>query len=316
MKYHRPTLQVIPNHPSLLSKLKLPLGIIINPYASQEEDHVPTSTGIILRCRKCRAYVNPYVEWYDAGARYKCNLCFYVNDVPPDFDYSSATQKTQPRSERPELRSPVVEFMAHAEYMVRAPQANTYLFLLDVSFNAVNSGSLGVISRTLLAALDALPNADGRTKVGFCLVDEHLTFVQLCASMRSPQLLVIPRDDQQYYLPRPDDILVTLTDARPQIEAFLQKLTTLFFRSNAAQPALGTALSTLHKLLAPVGGKIVCLLSSLPGLDAGALKMREDPALIGTEKVRVLLCPFFGVCFMRTFHCHFRACFLLLFLFM
>ena len=35
----------------------------------------------------------------------------------------------------------------------------------------------------------------------------------------------------------------------------------------------------------PVGGKLIVLSSSLPGVGAGALKNREDPKILGTPKV-------------------------------
>ena len=36
----------------------------------------------IVRCRRCRAYVNPFVTFLDGGKRWRCNLCYFVNDVP------------------------------------------------------------------------------------------------------------------------------------------------------------------------------------------------------------------------------------------
>ncbi len=37
----------------------------------------------VLRCDKCRTYINPYVYWppADRGARWKCNMCSALNDV-------------------------------------------------------------------------------------------------------------------------------------------------------------------------------------------------------------------------------------------
>lgn len=37
------------------------------------------STGII-RCRRCRTYVNPYVTFTDAGRKWRCNICSLLND--------------------------------------------------------------------------------------------------------------------------------------------------------------------------------------------------------------------------------------------
>lgn len=40
------------------------------------------STGII-RCRRCRTYVNPYVTFTDAGRKWRCNICVLLNDGKP-----------------------------------------------------------------------------------------------------------------------------------------------------------------------------------------------------------------------------------------
>lgn len=37
------------------------------------------STGII-RCRRCRTYVNPYVTFTDSGRKWRCNICSMLND--------------------------------------------------------------------------------------------------------------------------------------------------------------------------------------------------------------------------------------------
>jgi len=39
----------------------------------------------IIRCRRCRAYINPFVLWTEGGRRWKCNLCHLVNDTPNEY---------------------------------------------------------------------------------------------------------------------------------------------------------------------------------------------------------------------------------------
>lgn len=34
----------------------------------------------IVRCRRCRTYVNPYVTFTDAGRKWRCNMCSLLND--------------------------------------------------------------------------------------------------------------------------------------------------------------------------------------------------------------------------------------------
>jgi protein transport protein SEC24 len=70
--YQRSTLNAIPTSSSLLNKSKLPLGLIITPYRSLNdgEEPVPVVTDtVIARCRRCRTYINPYVQFIDGGNR-------------------------------------------------------------------------------------------------------------------------------------------------------------------------------------------------------------------------------------------------------
>lgn len=34
----------------------------------------------VVRCRRCRTYVNPYVTFTEAGRKFRCNVCALLND--------------------------------------------------------------------------------------------------------------------------------------------------------------------------------------------------------------------------------------------
>ena len=70
--YFRCTVNAIPTSSSLQSKSKLPLALVITPYRSlnEGEEQVPLVTDtVIARCRRCRTYINPYVQFIDGGNR-------------------------------------------------------------------------------------------------------------------------------------------------------------------------------------------------------------------------------------------------------
>lgn len=62
------------------------------------------------------------------------------NEVPQLFDWDQARNQPGDRWARAELNHAVVEFVAPTEYMVRPPQPAVYIFLIDVSHSAVQSG--------------------------------------------------------------------------------------------------------------------------------------------------------------------------------
>jgi len=58
----------------------------------------------IVRCRKCRTYINPFVQWTDGGRRFRCNLCGSLTEVPVDYFCTiDANGRRRDQMERAEL---------------------------------------------------------------------------------------------------------------------------------------------------------------------------------------------------------------------
>ncbi|KAI9868356.1 MAG: COPII subunit [Trichoglossum hirsutum] len=294
IKYVRSTINAVPTSHSLLKKSRLPFALIIQPYTSlhDAEDPVPiVPDQVISRCRRCRSYINPYATFLDHGHRWRCNMCNLTNDVPQAFDWDAATQKGVDRWQRPELNHSVVEFVAPQEYMVRPPQPLAYLFLFDVSYAAVTSGLLATSARTILESLDRIPNADRRTRLGFIAVDSSLHYFSIPRDEagHSDTSMLVVSDLEEPFLPVPGELLVPLVDCRENIESFLGKLQEMFQNTQNPASCMGSALRAGHKLIAPLGGKVVVLTASLPNIGAGKLDMREDKKILGTSKEGSLL---------------------------
>ncbi|KAF9992378.1 COPII subunit [Entomortierella chlamydospora] len=289
--YKRSTLNAIPATSQLLSKSRLPFGLVITPYRSVKEgdDPVPVvSDSIIARCRRCRTYINPFVKFVEGGQRWKCNMCYTLNEVPSSFDYDSQTQQPVDRWQRKELNHAVVEYIAPTEYMIRPPQPLVYMFVIDVSYPAIQCGMVATAAATILESLDRIPNDEGRTKIGIITVDSSIHFYNLNSASGEPQMLVVS-DLEEPFLPQPQDLLCNLSECRPTLESLLSRMNDMFKDTQNVGNALGPALNSAYKLISPIGGKILCLQATLPNLEAGALKMREDSKLLGTSKESTLL---------------------------
>ncbi|KAI6245497.1 hypothetical protein HI914_06558 [Erysiphe necator] len=293
-KYIRSTLNAIPTTNSLLKKSKLPFALVIQPYTSLHDvdDPVPVvQDQVISRCRRCRSYINPFVSFLDHGHRWRCNMCNLTNDVPQAFDWDAISQKSMDKWQRPELNYAVVEFVAPQEYMVRPPQPLVYLFLLDVSYAAVSSGLLATSARTILDSLNRIPNADRRTRVGFLAVDSSLHYFAIPkdSEENSETQMLVVSDLDEPFLPVPQELLVPLSECRLCVEKFLTSLQTMFQFNQSNSSCMGSALRAGHKLISPLGGKLVIITASLPNVGYGKLEMREDKKLLGTSKESSLL---------------------------
>lgn len=67
-------------------------------------------------------------------------MCNLANEVPQMFDWDHAKNQPGDRWARAEMNNSVVEFIAPTEYLVRHIQPPVYVYLLDVSNAAVQSG--------------------------------------------------------------------------------------------------------------------------------------------------------------------------------
>uniref|UniRef100_A0AAX7VKV5 SEC24 homolog A, COPII coat complex component n=1 Tax=Astatotilapia calliptera TaxID=8154 RepID=A0AAX7VKV5_ASTCA len=263
----RSTLTSIPQTQSLLNKAKMPLGLLLHPFKD-------LSVTTIVRCRFCRTYINPFVSFLDQR-RWKCNLCYRVNDVPEEFMYNPVSRSYGEPHKRPEVQNATIEFIAPSEYMLRPPQPAVYLFVLDVSHNAVETGYLNVFCQSLLDNISSLPG-DSRTKVGFITFDSTIHFYNLQEGLSQPQMLIVS-DIEDIFLPTPDSLLVNLNESKELVQDLLKSLPNLFEKTMETQSALGSALQAAFKLLSPTGGRMSVFQTQLPNLGVGALQSREDP---------------------------------------
>ncbi|ODM90506.1 Protein transport protein Sec24A [Orchesella cincta] len=268
----RCTLTKIPETKTLLQKARLPLGILIHPFKDLTQLPVIQCSQIV-RCRSCRTYINPYVYFVDQR-RWKCNLCFRVNDLPEEFQYDPVTKTYGDPSRRPEVRSGTIEFLAPADYMVRPPQAAVYLFVLDVTTLAVDTGYLKTVCDVLLEHLDTLPG-DARSQIGFITFDSAVHFYNMNSSLSQPQELVVC-DIDDIFIPCPDNLLVNLEESKEVVRHLLTNLPGKYLSSqNEPRSALGAALLAAQKILGPIGGRITVFCASLPSVGPGSLPNRQ-----------------------------------------
>lgn len=75
-----------------------------------------------LRCSSCGAYINPYMQFLDAGRIFRCNFCHQHNQTPLAYvENTGPDGRRRDADQRPELSRGSVEYVASLPmYMVRA----------------------------------------------------------------------------------------------------------------------------------------------------------------------------------------------------
>eukprot|EP00040_Diaphanoeca_grandis_P034644 m.215931 g.215931 ORF g.215931 m.215931 type:complete len:998 (-) comp33197_c0_seq1:96-3089(-) len=286
-KVVRCTLTNVPTTQALLSKSRLPFGITIFPFGAEKIPVVEST--IITRCRICRTYMNPFATFLSHGRRWRCNMCFRVHDLPTDFDFDPVQRKHIERSERPELNYSSVEYIAPHEYMVRPPQPCIYVFLIDVSAPAVESGMVEVVAQSILAQIESL-TGDQRTKVAFITYDHQLHFYNLQDSLGKPQMMVVP-DIEELFLPCPNDLVVNLEDSMDLVKQLLESLPTLFAKSQSVVSCLGEALKAARMLIEHIGGRITIFQTIQPNIGEGKISRVEDKSKRNTADEYQMMAP-------------------------
>lgn len=203
--------------------------------------------------------------------------------MPKEFQYDPITKTYGDVTRRPEVKSSTIEFIASSEYMLRPPPPAIYLFLLDVSSIAVQSGYLNVVCQQIGDHLEELPG-DARTQVGFVAYNSAVHFYNIAEHFNQPHEITV-LDVEDVFLPCPDNLLVNLKECKELIKDLLVQLPKRFADVHDSKSALGAALQAAFKMIGNTGGRVTVFQTCLPNEGPGALQSREDPNQRSSKEV-------------------------------
>lgn len=306
-KYTRLTLNSIPTSAEALAITGLPLGLILQPLAPLQEGEQPVpvidfgETGP-PRCRRCRAYINPFMIFKSGGNKFVCNMCTFPNDTAPEyFAPTDPGGVRTDRAQRPELMLGTVEYTAPKEYWTKAPVPMRWLFLIDVSMEAISKGFLHGFCQGILDALygdedgtqDAETNGEKPgnlppgSRVGIATFDREAHFYDLDPHREEPQMTVMP-DMEDPFVPLSGGLFVDPHESKHMITKLLAQIPQMFERIRSPEPALLPTLAAALDALTATGGKVICSLASLPTWGPGRLFLRDKPEIRDTDAEKKL----------------------------
>ena len=279
----RVTTNVWPQTAPAKGKAGVPVGLTFQALGLPPKGQEPVpevnfgASGTVVRCRSCRTYINPFVRWEGNGRRWICNMCGGDNDTTSTYyNQLDETGRRVDRFERPELSCGSVEYVAPGEYMIRAPQPAVFMFVIDVSFQAVKTGMTQVAVSAIRSAIQGINsgesimvNGESRTQVGIITFDSTVHFYNLNPNVKegvAPQMVVVPSIDDMF-LPLPDYILVNAAEAEAKIDQVLDSIPQVF-KEEASKiqdgAALGSAVQGAYLAMKSIGGKIMLFSACMP----------------------------------------------------
>uniref|UniRef100_A0A3P8XD86 SEC24 homolog C, COPII coat complex component n=1 Tax=Esox lucius TaxID=8010 RepID=A0A3P8XD86_ESOLU len=328
-RFIRCTAYNMPCTADMAKQSQVPLAAVIKPLATLPPDECPPymvdhGEGGPIRCNRCKAYMCPYMQFIEGGRRFQCGFCSCVTEVPPHyFQHLDHTGKRVDCYDRPELSLGSYEFVATVDYCKnnKLPQPPSFVFFIDVSYNAVKSGMVNIVCQELKTLLDYLPRenpeVDSAVRVGFVTYNKVLHFYNVKSSLAQPQMMVVS-DVSDMFLPLLDGFLVNVNDSRMVIESLLDQIPEMFADTRETETVFGPVIQAGLEALkaADCAGKLFVFHSSLPIAEApGKLKNREDKKLVGTDKEKALFQPQSGFYSNLSKECVAQGCCVDLFLF-
>ncbi|XP_035753168.1 protein transport protein Sec24C isoform X1 [Egretta garzetta] len=304
-RYIRCTSYNIPCTSDMAKQSQVPLAAVIKPLATlpPEEalpylvDHGESGP---VRCNRCKAYMCPFMQFIEGGRRFQCCFCSCVTEVPPHyFQHLDHTGKRVDFYDRPELSLGSYEFLATVDYCKnnKFPSPPAFIFMIDVSYNAVKSGLVRLICEELKSLLDYLPREgnmeESAIRVGFVTYNKVLHFYNVKSSLAQPQMMVVS-DVADMFVPLLDGFLVNVNESRTVIASLLDQIPEMFADTRETEtvfaPVIQAGLEALKA--AECAGKLFIFHTSLPIAEApGKLKNRDDKKLINTDKEKTLFQP-------------------------
>lgn len=298
----RSSMYNVPAEGTMLDTSGIPLAIVVQPLGDAMGgrlpvpivDHGPDGP---IRCRRCKAYINPGVVFVDGGRNFICNFCGTQNEVQGSYFCNlDHTGRRNDIESRPELRSGTVEYKATAQYHARPPVPISYLFVIDVSYASVKSGLVASAAQAIHSILDSLPidATNGMTtssaSIGIITYDSAVQFYNLSAGLSQPQMMVVT-DTKDPFVPLKSGLLVNAHNSHDVIVNLLSQLPHMFEHNVDSSPQLGAAVRSGIEAMKDAGGKLMVFASTLPTTGPGNLKARDDSKLYGTDKEKSLLTP-------------------------
>lgn len=280
----RSTMYSVPVSSTLQQDCGVPFACVCTPLADPgpAEEPVPVidlGTDGPIRCTRCRSYINPFVTWLDDGNKWTCNLCGQSNATPAWYYCSlDGAGQRRDRSIRQELCNGTVDFMATQEYCVRPLQEPIYVFAVDVSEQALQTGFTHAALRGVRQALNHLPGGE-RVRVGILTFGSHVNFYTVLhdhtTTSADPVQVHLSDMDDPFCAISPDQWIFNLGTQGDAIQLLIDSIPLLatYHTSSSTCPTAGVAAAV--DALKESGGRVYLMTASHPSVGFGRLRSRE-----------------------------------------
>lgn len=263
--YFRSTVTVFPATPAVESSAGEPLGLIINP--AQVVD-IPTidysSTSRLDRCSRCVAYLSPYSAITGDGRSWQCPFCGAVNQTN-DLALASRT----------ELHAPVYDMIAPPAFRMDEDHGPCFMFLIDVSRDAVASTFTANCLNSIKVSIDSL---EDNVRIGLMTMGNSVSVYDF----RREKVFVVGDLSDPCV---PAQAVVELGSCRDRFKQVLDELLAGLGQDPSPGHCYGSALTVAEKAMTGHGGVLIACFAGIPTLGPHAVNARPCDISVPEEKL-------------------------------
>lgn len=270
---YRSTVNVIPKDLQVLESSKIPFVININPEDFTNES-VEMSQDPIVRCDKCKTYINPFIEIIPPGTLWKCNMCQSINKLAVPFRQIKPFERSGAFNPienydintshflNPELQHSIIDIIAPPNFSIKPTPDPVFFFAIEATRSTLKDGTFKSVLNCIVSNLEFLPNATSRTKI-------VITFFNSCAFVlrkaENTRFIVVPDFDNlpSFYS---EDIFFGKEELRIDVE----EIEAYFMDTADARNDFGGELCLIKRILG-TSGTVMVFLGSVPNVGFGTI---------------------------------------------
>lgn len=286
-RFVRSTLNHIPCTEELYLSSKIPLAILIRPFARMNSMELVNPVPLIdfgpdgpFRCQRCRAYINVYMIFGRGGRTVSCNICNMENNVREDyFCPLDPTGRRADLAQRPELLHGTIDMVATKEYEMNKSATSVHvIFALDVTRSAVQSGALlAAVEAIRLFLLNEHASIIYR-KVAICCYDRSIHFFDLRTGFSEAHSIVMNDITEPFSPLSKNKVFIDLNNpiSRELLTNLLESIPRIYSETKVIDSAFGAMMTVSLEMLKDIGGRVFVFQTSLPTIGIGLLKNRDS----------------------------------------
>lgn len=275
----------IPSTSTLRERTGLPLGMLVTPFAEAEVPLADFSQcPDVPRCHRCRAYINPGMQFSDDGGRFICNLCHFENDTPGWYYQPMERNRRIDWQERPELSRGTYDLILPSQYNAKAQATSPrYVFIVDCTRESLNKD---IPTMTVEAIIKALYGDDNKPGGGCMPENAQIAVMSFARAIHMYRLngrnveSLVQYDRENILIP--PDIFFDPVECYERVNEWAAKFPSFLKGNWEGQSCFGAALSAGLSALEPYGGRVIIIAAALPSVQPGQLT-RRDATVYGTR---------------------------------